>query len=145
MLTSFQSLLSWIGLLNCPECDTYFPQFKFQSLLSWIGLLNKLSILARPPAWMFQSLLSWIGLLNYPLFHSLYSVTKGFNPCCPGSASSTVCDQRLRHSHHHVSILVVLDRPPQLSTLSTWKASMSLFQSLLSWIGLLNLPFSSST
>ena len=86
-----------------------------------------------------------------------------FNPCCPGSASSTPDPEPVWRYPPGVSILVVLDRPPQHllaqrhagnrgsfnpccpgSASSTYRSGLQLFlgskfQSLLSWIGLLNI------
>ena len=110
----FQSLLSWISLLGCPDilhAQTVFVAF--QSLLSWISLLGSralsgcctlgwVSILvvldqsARQVSGLlnagdrfrFQSLLSWISLLGPHIeFFRVCSVA-GFNPCCLGSVCS---------------------------------------------------------
>ena len=137
---------------------------KFQSLLSWIGLLNReglpcasrisgvsiLVVLDRAPqlrravthptqARGFQSLLSWIGLLNFRLRQGRRRHVRGFNPCCPGSGSSTYVCLAAFDGVYQVSILVVLDRAPQLVVRTKQTHLAPLFQSLLSWIGLLNI------
>ena len=89
----FQSLLSWIGLLNA-SCHSGLrtAAHGFQSLLSWIGLLNYSLLFSGSRVLGFQSLLSWIGLLNQCILLLQHLDGCGFNPCCPGSASSTIVE-----------------------------------------------------
>ena len=61
-LVGFQSLFSWMSLLNSAYRFTLNPFFVFQSLFSWMSLLNR------------QHRVLWIALL-------------GFNPCSRGCRS----------------------------------------------------------
>ena len=109
----------------------------FQSLLSWIGLLNKDQPAEDSYGLMFQSLLSWIGLLNFRRTRYQFNYWLCFNPCCPGSASSTsspfpgqlwsACFNPCCPGSASSTFLSRLLLPQQKG-----------FQSLLSWIGLLN-------
>ena len=108
----FQSLLSWIGLLNMPGFQAAVYSYKFQSLLSWIGLLNLASVVSGGRWMLFQSLLSWIGLLNRCFKHGIHlglkfqSLLSWIGLLNHHSDLSDAVETR-------VSILVVLDRPPQ--------------------------------
>ena len=66
----------------------------------------------------FQSLLFWIRLLNHFVQVYFLAFLRGFNPCCSGFASSTNGDTLLDEIANDVSILVVLDSPPQLEALA---------------------------
>ncbi len=64
-----------------------------------------------------------------------------FNPCCVGSVASTGRPGVDRTGLYTVSILVVLDRSRQRKTISLFSINMPLFQSLLCWIGRVNLGY----
>ena len=63
---------------------------------------------------VFQSLLSWNGLVNgfYAIHQRL--MESGFNPCCRGTAWSTISTAKPTRPAPPVSILVVVERPGQL-------------------------------
>ena len=110
----FQSLFSWMSLLNGLDDDAEEHPAEFQSLFSWMSLLNpdnpdRLMILP----YLFQSLFSWMSLLNTPL------AVPGCRP-------------------HPVSILVLVDVALELQWISQRGGSILQFQSLFSWMSLLN-------
>ena len=88
----FQSLLRWIGVAGLtPGYAVAQPRPDrpvFQSLLRWIGPSPALAEDVRIDECMFQSLLRWIGLVNHRSPCREMGRTRGFNPCCGGSASS---------------------------------------------------------
>ncbi len=131
----FQSLLSWISLfdgrrrslsreaaqvsilvvldqpLRRGDEEPREQQEEFQSLLSWISLFD----LCKFYIIILYFTVSILVVLDQPLRLSRallpYRLVTSFNPCCPGSASSTQEPDHKPHDYH-------------------------LFQSLLSWISL---------
>src|SRR5579875_635092 len=111
---------------------------EFQSLLQWIGLINCKSVFAKEVAVItFQSLLQWIGLINPVMVGSASRMAPSFNPCCSGSGSSTrtpprpACRPRGFNPCCSGSGSSTGD-PPWIDR------GLAEFQSLLQWIGLIN-------
>ena len=111
----FQSLLSWNGLVNAaPEPSS--------ARVHDVSILVVVERPGQPEASrrrgssleMFQSLLSWNGLVNTRSSGSPGRDTRGFNPCCRGTAWSTAATWGHVKTVIEVSILVVVERPGQL-------------------------------
>ena len=60
----FQSLFSWMSLLNQELVASIIPEIGFQSLFSWMSLLNNSDEGDVDSDEEFQSLFSWMSLLN---------------------------------------------------------------------------------
>ncbi len=142
LLDRFQSLLWWIGRVN-PRSPTLSPSIAtFQSLLWWIGRVNALPGPKRSSAHaQFQSLLWWIGRVNVSVTGQIIPCGSCFNPCCGGLVASTgaVAFEGDPMSNH-VSILVVVDWSRQRVDLAAINGTGQRFQSLLWWIGRVNVP-----
>src|SRR5262249_29648537 len=161
-----QSLLWWIGRVNLPaRCLAWFVASRFQSLLWWIGRVNA-GAPASPAVWslMFQSLLWWIGRVNPRPARARGPFCPRFNPCSGESVASLaglvgglvaclavsilVVVDRSRQPDANlmggcgplsVSILVVVDRSRQQLTYPLSLIGLRMFQSLLWWIGRVNI------
>src|SRR5579875_2194263 len=164
---AFQSLLCWIGRVNgLRRHGASMERRMFQSLLCWIGRVNSATpCCARWPARCFNpccvgSVASTVvprarGLRPGPVSILVVldrsrqpGLRRGaagrglcFNPCCVGSVASTGRPGVDRTGLYTVSILVVLDRSRQRKTISLFSINMPLFQSLLCWIGRVNLGY----
>ena len=90
----FQSLLSWIALIDCPSGEPIRDRATECFNPCCRGSPSSTSRdrdLEHVSPGKFQSLLSWIALIDLAASTRVARRDRGFNPCCRGSPSSTRC------------------------------------------------------
>ena len=139
--TGFQSLLWWIGCVNCAgETDGIRAESGFNPCCGGLAASTGLGRRADRAGLRFQSLLWWIGCVNMVWAVELTELDSGFNPCCGGLAASTPsrrpCSSRSSSGFNPCC--------GGLAASTNWgyagNAGVLNFQSLLWWIGCVNLP-----
>jgi len=131
----FQSLFSWNSLFDTtvfPGSPTSIPV----SILVFLELALRLCyehLFVRCAMW-FQSLFSWNSLFDRRDRSRRSCFGRSFNPCFPGTRSSTQSQGEWKHSIQEVSILVFLELALRLwETPAGVKIYLREFQSLFSW------------
>ncbi len=140
VMVKFQSLLSWMSLLNVVRSRDYGLRYTV-SILVILDVALKLVTphhLFIGSSRLFQSLLSWMSLLNF-------SIGRFFLASRYAVSILVILDVALKHRRRFVrplgglvSILVILDVALKLVGERTYGEARSSFQSLLSWMSLLN-------
>ncbi len=83
----FQSLFSWMSLLNLAEYDRQMSEYQFQSLFSWMSLLNVVAD-ERDTVAFPVSILVLVDVALEPMVGLVtIGLTRGFNPCSRGCRS----------------------------------------------------------
>ena len=115
------------------------PGRLFQSLLSWIGRVNRTGEAVQAGTIDVSILVVVDWSRQRPVRLDRSATTRiGFNPCCRGLVASTrACDDSAFPLGMFQSLLSWIGRVNVRSTLGI-KLTNGMFQSLLSWIGRVN-------